>query len=391
MHLVPCWQFVFSVSCWSLISLLPHSQHTAREMTFFFKIGDPKDVTTGSGENSAAGQAMTTIDQQRQLVGSESRSDAVFMVGPVDGVKVDIPVHSFLLRKASQMFDSMFSGTSRQEDVIPITDCSASVMFSVIRWVYCCELVIEDGKFQELQVAASKFMIDSLLAFIAADHSNAITTNPWSVLTFAIAADNIELKDKCTALITSDMQDHLSVEKDFMIASAAAIHAVLVKDFTFNESRLLRRCLQWAEHQCEQLGRQLTPSNKRQLMEPFIREIAFSSMTVREFKVVSASGILTEYEELLVFRSIAGIQIETGFRSIRKRHPCRHWQPNCFPDLYSCTGCGKILCWACFSYFTDKKTRHQCTGGRKSISRWYRLPGRYYQYGLPDKECCGVM
>lgn len=283
-------------------------------MSFRFKIKDPKKVTA---EEIRAAKSVT--ERQRLLVGNELHSDAIFLVGPDDDTALRIPVHSLLLTTASDSFQSMFSGYWKKEDVIRIKDCDPWAMCSVICWIYAGNLIVERGKFPEVKAIAEKYFVTSLLNFIADGHDEAVKSNPWRVMSFAVESGNNDLKDKCALQIAADIRKQMESAK-FVDASEAAITALLSLSFTYDERMLFAKCVEWAARECHRQKLEVTPENQRKVMQSFIHLIAFPGMTAAEFAgQPCTSGILTDKEQVLIFRAIAGEEVETGFRKETRR------------------------------------------------------------------------
>lgn len=288
-------------------------------MPFHFTIGGPKKVTADGITAEQVQAAKTVTERQRLLVGNELHSDAIFIVGPDYDTAVRIPVHSLLLTTASDKFQSMFSGTWINEDVIRIENCDPSAMFSVIRWIYSGELVVGSGKLPEVKAVAEKYFVTSLLNFIADGHDKAVISNPWKVMSFAVESGNNDLKDKCAQQIATDIRKQIE-SADFMNASEAAITALLSLTFTYDKRMLFGKCVEWAARECHRQKLEVTPENQRKVMQSFIHLIAFPGMTAAEFAgQPCTSGILTDKEQVLIFRAIAGEEVETGFRKEVRR------------------------------------------------------------------------
>lgn len=137
--------------------------------------------------------------------------------------------------------------------------------------------------------------------------------------------------------------------EEFDFASADAIAAVLSLDFKYDEKELFQKCLTWAQQQCVSLKLEVTPESQRSVMEPFIHMIAFSGMSLTELADQPCrSGILTGLEISLIYRSIAGEKVETGFRKFaRKNHLCPFWEPNLRVPIFKCEVPGHVFQLRC--------------------------------------------
>jgi hypothetical protein len=314
----------------------------------------------------------------KKLVGSwVHQHEAVFVVGPEDETPLRIPVHPFLLKLVSEPFTSMFSGNWMQESDIRISDCDASAMYSVIRWIYCGELVVRKGKFPGVLYIANKYLITPLLDFINGNHDEFIESEPWKMLTFATESGNEILTDKTAKRIADDLERLISDNK-FYFASGEGIAAVLSKSCFIPEMVLFERCLDWAENECHKQGLDPFPANRRLVMQPFFHMIAFPGMTMEEFAGRPIStGLLCPEEESLIFQHIVARTStnntaspstsrirDSGFRSqARTRRPCPYWRRNDRSRFYECNQCRKRRCYLCFQKFRREACHPLITDG----------------------------
>lgn len=323
----------------------PAAQLLIYTMLFTFRIGDPKIVTPdGIVATEEQVQAAKTVKERHKLlVGNELLSDTIFLVGPNDETAVRIPVHSLLLASSSSAFMSMFSGNWKKEDVIRIKDCDPSAMYSVIRWIYSGELVVENGKFPDVKAIAEKYFVTSLMNIFADGHDDMVLSDPWMVLSFATESGNNDLRDKCAQQIAADIR-HQMDSAGFMDASEAGIAALLSLPFKYDETDLFEKLLMWSEAKCGRQELEVTPENQRKVMQPFIHMIAFPGMSVHQFADLPCkSGVLTEQEQLLIFKWIVtGVGGDTGFRvEARKGYPCHFWRANERVAIQKCFECYK--------------------------------------------------
>lgn len=332
-------------------------------MASITRIGDPKIVTADgivvTEEQVRAAKSVT--DRQRLLVGNQQDSDFVFLVGQNDASAVRIPVHSLLLRLASDTFSAMFSGKWKEEKVIRIKDCDPSAMFSVIRWIYCNELVYEKGKLPDVIAIANKYFVKSLIDFVVSDDGKAFP-DPWDLITIGVGSGNKRLKEKGAQMIAADIR-HQMDSAGFMEASAAVIAVLLSLPLKYEEMDLFRKCVKWAEKSCRRQGLAATAENQRKVMDPFIHLIAFSGMSAEEFADLSfKSDILTDKEKVHIFQSFFRTgKFETGFpKNRRSGYPCLSWKANEYIMFRQCMQCGKKICDDCYTRQCDDSRCRGC-------------------------------
>jgi hypothetical protein len=349
-------------------------------MSIVFKIENPRIPAPGDGV--AADPLNTGADRFRHLIGSEDFSDAVFLVGPEKETAEKIPVHSFLLRLASEVFDTMFSENWKKDEPIHIPDCDSDTMYSLLRWIYCIELIVVEGKLIDLLRQAHKYMISPLLKFVTENFTKVDKKITWSMLSFALEFSQPELAEKCVNLIKGEVIDYLQAE-DFLTASPEAVEAIVsIGDLKIFEVDLFKRLLQWAENECKQNNQEVSPKNQRKTMSSFIHEIGFPGMEVQEFSQLPClSGILTHEEQAVIFQSICGVQIETKFRkAARKAALCRFWKKGEKANMYYCGSCQRFACPDCYNLGV-KLPHVNPKGGLCSNAVWH-------QVGTYSRENC---
>lgn len=176
---------------------------------------------------------------------------------------------------------------------------------------------------------ADKYFVNLLLKFIAAQHEAAVSSNAWSVLTFAVVFGRKDLRDKCAQRIAADTRQQMDSE-EFKFASADAIAAVIALDFKYDEEDVYGKCMMWAKQQFVSQELEVTRMKMRSFMEPFIHMIAFPGMKLPKSEGPrSRSGVLSPSEACLIIKSFEDKKVETKFRKeARKGYPCLHWKAN---------------------------------------------------------------
>lgn len=287
-------------------------------MSLLFVIGDPKTHGMDQSESDIPTPAKSQF-RNRMLLFSERLSDVKFLVGPDDDTAVSIPVHTFMLRMADNSLANMFNGDWKDEKVIRIKDCDATTMYSLLRFIYCDEIVFEAGKLYDVLRIADKYLVDSLFEVVGQNcGSEAAKPFLWTIMSFAADFHNGSLIEKCMSVIRGTGSFIRS--EDSLQASESVVRLIVSDpDLKVDEFVLLKWCMQWAEKEMERRG--LDPgTSKRQVMDSFINEFAFHKMTLSDFAVIShSSDILTAAEVIEVFEAMGGI----GTASIKFRKVAR--------------------------------------------------------------------
>lgn len=259
----------------------------------------------------------TIIEGLKQWLFKKKRSDVVFHVGPDPKTAKVIHAHSLFLEAQSAVFETMFSGNWRTGKPIAIVDCEAPEFCSLIRWIYCNELIFPPGKLNDVIKLAHKYMVTALIDFIVRNIEKVEKKYILLCHSLAVALELADLSAKCLTIIDSKLYSLLQND-DFVDVSLATIEAIASLDRTSNsydELRFFTRCLEWAKKECERQELEVSPTNLRKVMEPFIYNISFETMTNAGFaRLPFESGVLTAEEQATIFRIKADVAVMGRFR-----------------------------------------------------------------------------
>jgi hypothetical protein len=348
-------------------------------MSAVFAIGDPRPSNLGQQEAGVSSSKRT-----KMVLGCHNYSDAVFRVGPVDATAVSIPVHSFPLRLASETFAAMFSSKWKKDEPIRITDCDESTMYSLLRWIYCDELLCEAGRLMDVLHLANKYLVNDLFDFVAKHLSaDADASGIWPITTFAIKHGYTSLTDKCLSIIHANDGKALESPDSLVIAEDVAAAVVSYKDAT-DEMKLFEWSLKWSESECERRGLPQTAASKRITMQSFIHEIAFPAMSAKEFTGLPCSSEILTYQEVVeIMRIIAGHADQGTLFRLQSRNifRCTSWKRGDLVQLLMCFGCKRTICSEC-----NRKTDFMTCCTTRSYN-W--LPGSEHQPGHSASLCSG--
>ena len=372
--------------CWCINRAPPLLTH-GRQHGSRFQIRDPFSVP-GPSEGTDISGIISMSGRVRKLLGNELFSDAAFLVGPNKKTAKKIPVHTFMLRMASDAFVAMFSGNWKDEPV-HIPDYDASTVFSLLRWIYCEELVFEAENLIDVLRIAHKYLVESLISFVIVNFANVETKFLWSILSFSIEIEPPkELAHKCANLIIANPIEHFASD-DFLQASAKSVTAIVSRDLKMMEMDIFKRCLQWADKESGRRGvRGPVSAYRRKMLEPFIYEFAFPAMDATEFAGLPCeSGILTDAEQAQILRMTLGIKLESPFRKIaRTSRSCRYWKAQSTTKINICIRCRVKLCPGCFNDNKGSKN-HACMKDYDRFDSSYVW--RIVDGNLSFDECAG--
>ena len=243
-----------------------------------------------------------TLLRNKHLFNRDWLSDAALLVGPDDCQRL-IPIHTQIVSPASEPFAAMFSDHWNKDAApVRIPDYEATVVLSALRWIYCDELYCLKSDWEQLLLFACQFLMESLKEVL----TNDVSLNSsliWPTLSLAVKLDCKPLMRKCKDFVALPTKQLLS-SASFMKQSADVVTAVtLMPELNIREYKLFSHCLSWAKEECTRNKLEPTPDHLRSLMEPFIKNIAFSTMSYQELVQVGRTGILTDQERLLVYEA----------------------------------------------------------------------------------------
>ena len=291
--------------------------------------------------------------RSKHLFNNDLLSDAVFLV---DGRR--IPVHSLFLRSASCVFDAMFSHNWKRDEDIEITDFSASPFLSLLRWIYCSELVFEEDCLLDVMRLASKYLVNSLLKSVSVHLNQKFI---WSIVAHAMEYGDKERQAACWKLIASKTQTLVALN-DFQNCPTDILQSLTSFDsLSLREIELFEACYKWSEAECTRQGLEVKHENQRQVMDPFLKQFAFQTMKMDEF-AGHPCDILTEAEQSAVFRFIAGKLVATPFRTMRKVVAEGEQPEQVFPSLDTCVRMVKRLSTHEQRRIRARRTRPSATG-----------------------------
>lgn len=244
--------------------------------------------------------------REKLLFNNQLMSDAVFVV---EGKNV--PVHSFLLRIVSPVLNVMFSQAWKQDEPIVIKDFQYPPFLSLIRWIYCEEVVVSDGQLLDVLRLASKYMVYSLIKSVTLESAK---EHIWSLAAHAAEQEDAERQTELWLTIVSEAQALVQLP-DFQNATPAVVQTLIAQSvLSITEIQLFEASFKWTESELRRQGLDVTDENRRTVMEPFIDLFAFKGMDPKDFAGLPRK-VLTDSEMVSVFRSIHGALEKPCFRS----------------------------------------------------------------------------
>ena len=209
-------------------------------MAIVFREGDPLDRGIAADVESVS-EIVNALQRNKHMLFNEKLSDVTFIVGATEETQKKIFAHTLLLTQASDVFETMFSESWKKDEPIRVIDFEAPTFCSLLRWIYCDELVFP-GMLVDVVEIAHKYMVHSLISFVSTNFSNVDTKYIWSFHTMAIELEMPDLIKKSFDIIKSDQVTHMA-SADFLNASCRSVAAFVSLDrISVTELQVFTRC-----------------------------------------------------------------------------------------------------------------------------------------------------
>lgn len=193
----------------------------------------------------------------------------------------------------------------RSKDPIVVEDVARTVFLTIMRYIYCHEIVIDKGYVYETLVAADKFDIPEIMFSIAALIDMDILP---IVFNYTTASEKDKLGFLCSYHMRSNVTSFLGPECFMLLTQASVARVVGDEELVCDEIVLWKTCVSWAEQECERRsqGKATTVQEKRRVMKSFLSNFRFKYMPLEEFTRGPAdSGILKLTEVVDVYKYFA--------------------------------------------------------------------------------------
>lgn len=175
-------------------------------------------VTNVDSETTSDGNWQASKNNVRErnaaMFRNELMSDIVFVVGSQQTSQLRIPAHKYVLATSSSVFYAMFYGSladNKQEIEIP--DIEPNAFLTMLRYLYCDEIRIEEESILSLLYCAKKYLLPQLSRLcVQYLESNLTHENACLLLSQSRLFDEGELVERCFEVI--DAQAELALASD---------------------------------------------------------------------------------------------------------------------------------------------------------------------------------
>ena len=235
-----------------------------------------------------------------------------------------VPAHKLLLSSASDVFETMFNGSLKEEGDIKIVDASIDAFKEFLRFFYFNKIVLTVENVADLMYLGTKYDVKECVAVCAKLlMANITTDNVTNVLGLAIMYDQKEMLASCESQIRSNTSEVLRSSRFSECERPVFNHILRMDGISGSATDVFAACMSWVKGASKQdiVTRDIV---KTHLGELFYA-LPFGSMTMAEFvNLLPSYGHLfsgEEYNEIL--QVISGRDVEP-----RLFTECRISQPS---------------------------------------------------------------
>ncbi|KAL5018964.1 hypothetical protein ScPMuIL_004686 [Solemya velum] len=228
--------------------------------------------------------------------------DVTFLVGEY---RQEIQAHKFVLISRSLVFETMLCGPLAETyEAIPVPDIEPDAFKTMLRYMYCDEVDLEEMNVSETLYAAKKYCVDDL-SKLCTDHFAKIidAENACALLDDAQKFNESLLSEMCFAYILENGERCLQTAS-FCDLSRSSVRVILEADNLFaNETTVWRALLKWSKMECLKEGIPDNGENVRHTMGNLLFLVRFCGLTPEVFaKHFADNDILTGTEVSRIFR-----------------------------------------------------------------------------------------
>lgn len=234
-----------------------------------------------------------------RLFNSSEFSDVTLVV---DNKK--IPAHKFILMTNSPVFQQMLSGKWIESNSISITDSEAPAMYTLLRYMYCRELLVHPEYVFDTLYLLNKYLDEREMKDILSVCAQLVTLE--NVIQFyaycvTFSEDSIgEVLKNCKAVMKQSQHPVKVIGKLTKCPYETIISLANENSINFNELSLFNACIEWAIEECKR--RSLEPSNEN-LRSLILAHIRFTLMSPQELlNGPSRLGFLSDDEVMRILK-----------------------------------------------------------------------------------------
>ena len=242
----------------------------------------------------------SALNRLGKLYNVKATSDVTFVVGP--NAK-EFYGHTTVIEDVSDVWKANFSGDWKDKKNVKLKDVEEEVFESLMMYIYKDVIKVKGQYLLDLLELAHRYMMKELVSALTSqvtllNHERHV----WKYLAFAIDFNDEDLKDRCLKIIDEDAEKLLSLP-DFLNVKSSVIELIICRNsLSLKEMKLFERLIEWSVAEClrSEPALEVTPGNQRRVMQSFIGEIRFTTMTSDEFASIAKTRILTTTEVAII-------------------------------------------------------------------------------------------
>lgn len=267
-----------------------------------------KKATTGKAE----GEQNSSTDESKPKLKANNRK-----------VIEKIPAHKLMLASASKVFEAMFYGPMKRDE-IEIIDASAEAFKEFLQCFYLNNVQFTEEYIPIIMYLADKYLVIECLETCTSSLKDTLKSDKicWGYK-LAIWYDQYELQLFCEHQIALNAVQVFG-SPDFLHCDRSVLkHILQINQMPCNETIVFDSCMAWAKTTCEEKGLDAKdPQNLRAMLGHCLYLIRFGTFTMEEFtkRTMNYNGLFTADEFADIIHSLTVKEYDAKYFSQTKRY-----------------------------------------------------------------------
>ncbi len=220
--------------------------------------------------------------------------------------------HKYVLGTSSVVFHAMFYGDlAEKKAVVHLSDTDEESLEQFLCFIYTDKCDLSADNVVSVMYLAKKYIVPSLTEKCVEIMEDSLDVeNVLRILEQAIHFDEGELEKICLHIVESRTTEVTATEA-FNNISHKTLASILKRDqLNIPEVELFQAVLKWCDEQCSKKQLEVSGENRRAVLQDSVYDIAFLSMSQRDFtKHVHSSGLLTPEEMVSIYGMLNGMEL----------------------------------------------------------------------------------
>ncbi|VDI55300.1 BTB/POZ domain-containing protein 3/6 [Mytilus galloprovincialis] len=220
-----------------------------------------------------------------------------------------IPAHKMILALGSPVFKAMFYGSFPQsEGDIRIEDITLETFQTLVRYMYTDHLLLSKKNVISLLYAAQKYQIAGLISKCENYlQDNLAVNNACTIFSNTKFFTMDTLQTNALKFIADNAIEVLKSEDFLLLPSENIVYILELDSLRVQEVDVIRDVLRWVDHQLTKSKIKVDGKSRRSVLlkDSILFTLAIPLLSIEEFtSIVIPCGILTDEEQLLIFKAI---------------------------------------------------------------------------------------